>query len=318
MTAEPPDAPAAVDDEDDEDDLDAELPTGARQLAIHAGLFAAACVTTSIFGGLWFSASLMTILVCHELGHYVVARYHHAPVSLPYFIPLPPQISLGTLGAVIKMRRPIADRNQLLDVGAAGPLAGLAVAIPLLILGLSWSHLAPIEPDGAQEGNSLLYGLAKLIMFGRWLPSDGVDVQLHPMAFAAWVGLLVTMINLIPIGQLDGGHVARAWLGDRHEVWSGRLHLALPVIGLIVVGALALIAHHAGKAWADAFVYALQPALPWLLWAVLLLVMRRMGDGSYHPPVGDVPITIGRKRIAILVFILWVLIFTPVPMRPAL
>ncbi|MCE9578919.1 MAG: site-2 protease family protein [Deltaproteobacteria bacterium] len=297
---------------------DDDAPVGARQLAIHAGLFAAACVTTSLFGGLWFSASLMTILVCHELGHYVVARRHHAPVSLPYFIPLPPQISLGTLGAVIKMRRPIADRNQLLDVGAAGPLAGLAVAIPLLFLGLSWSELAPIHPDGAQEGNSLLYGLAKLIVFGRWLPGGGVDVDLHPMAFAAWVGLLVTMINLIPIGQLDGGHVARAWLGDRHEVWSARLHLALPVIGGIVVGALTLIAHASGLGWGDAFVYSLQPALPWLLWAVLLLVMRRMGDGSYHPPVGDVPITAGRKRLAILVFVLWVLIFTPVPMRPTL
>ena len=137
-------------DVDDGDAPDDDAPAGPRQLAIHAGLFAAACVTTSLFGGLWFAASLMTILVCHELGHYVVARYHHAPVSLPYFIPLPPQISLGTLGAVIKMRRPIADRNQLLDVGAAGPLAGLAVAIPLLFLGLSWSELGPVMPDGAR------------------------------------------------------------------------------------------------------------------------------------------------------------------------
>ena len=164
---------------------------GAKQLAIHAALFIATCITTYLAGernnpgdGPAFAATLMAILVCHEMGHYVLARRHHIDVSLPYFIPLPWMVSLGTLGAIIKMRAPIRDRNQLIDVGAAGPIAGLVIAIPALIIGLSLSHVVPIQPGGAQEGNSILYGLIKLAMFGRWLPAGGVDVQLHPMAFA--------------------------------------------------------------------------------------------------------------------------------------
>src|SRR5262249_48648354 len=158
---------------------------------------------------------------CHELGHYFVARRRGVAVSLPYFIPLPPYVSLGTLGAVIRMDKPIEDRGALFDVGAAGPIAGLVVAVPLLAIG---PYLSPVgmslDDNGFQEGNSVLYGLLKLAIKGRWLPANGVDVQLHPMAMAAWVGLLVTMINLMPIGQLDGGHVARAALGERHEAWS--------------------------------------------------------------------------------------------------
>src|SRR4029077_1089619 len=144
------------------------------------------------------------------------------------FIPLPPQISLGTLGAVIRMNKPIEDRRALFDLGAAGPIAGLVVAVPLLIIGLQHSTIIASTTDGNLEGTSILYALAKYAVFHRWLPADGVDVNLHPMAFAAWVGLLVTMINLMPIGQLDGGHVARAVLGDAHERWSARLHVALP------------------------------------------------------------------------------------------
>jgi membrane-associated protease RseP (regulator of RpoE activity) len=293
-------------------------PITPRQAAIHAGLFLAACATTTWAAGPAFAATLMTILVCHELGHYVVARRHGVDASLPYFIPLPPYISLGTMGAVIRMRSALTDRNQLLDVGAAGPLAGLVVAIPLLILGLSWSEVGPIPPDSMLEGSSLLYGALKLVMFGRWLPADGQDVNLHPVAFAAWWGVLVTMINLIPIGQLDGGHVARAWLGERHEQLSAALHRALPAVSVGVAALLVGEARAAGAGWGRALSYAGSGALPWLVWAGLLLVMRRASGGVYHPPADEEPLTPGRRRLAWLVLVVWVLIFTPVPMRPAL
>jgi membrane-associated protease RseP (regulator of RpoE activity) len=289
-----------------------------RRVLVHGGLFVAACTTTFLSQGAAFAATLMAILTVHELGHYVVARYHKVDASLPYFIPLPPYVTLGTLGAVIKMKRPIADPNQLLDVGAAGPLAGLALAIPLLVIGLHYSHVGYPSPDGVSEGNSIFYGLTKLVMFGRWLPHDRVDVNLHPMAFAAWMGLLVTMINLIPIGQLDGGHVARAWLGDRHEQLSARLHVALPAVGAVIAAFLILQARRLDVDWSDACWYAVQGALPWLVWAILLGVMRRLGGGEYHPPVGDTPLTPGRRALAIFVLIVWILIFTPIPTRPTL
>jgi membrane-associated protease RseP (regulator of RpoE activity) len=318
-----PSEPCEPDDDalgDDDDDLDPDsvLHPGARELAVHGALFAAACGTTYWFGGIAFSATLMSILAVHELGHYLAARHHRVDASLPYFIPMPPQVSLGTLGAIIRMRRPISDRNKLLDVGAAGPLAGLALAIPLLLIGLYHSPLIPVQPGKPLEGNSLLYGLCKLIVFGRWLPGGGVDVDLQPMAFAAWVGLLVTMINLIPIGQLDGGHVARAWLGDRHEEMSRRLHVALPLVAAGVALFLVVEARLAGADWLHTARYAGFGALPWLIWAAVLVWMRRMGDGVYHPPVGSVPLTAGRRRLAVFVLIVWILIFTPIPMRPPL
>jgi membrane-associated protease RseP (regulator of RpoE activity) len=288
-----------------------------RDALLHGGLFATCCVTTTWFGGPAFGATLMGILLTHELGHYVVGRRRRVDVSLPYFIPLPPQISLGTLGAVIRMRRPIEDRGALFDVGAAGPIAGLVVALPLLVIGLHLSEVGPPTDGGQIEGNSILYALLKYAVFGQWLPGDGVDVLLHPMAFAAWVGLLVTMINLMPIGQLDGGHVARAALGDAHERWSARLHVALPVIGLGVGVVMFAIARDAGRDWAGAAGYASYGLLPWLVWSVLLGWMRRSA-GEYHPPVSATPLDPARRRMAIAMAILFVLIATPVPFRPVL
>jgi membrane-associated protease RseP (regulator of RpoE activity) len=288
-----------------------------RDVAIHGGLFVAACATTWLAGGAAFSATLMTILVCHEFGHYIVARRRGVEVSLPYFIPTPPGITIGTLGAVIRMNKPIEDRNALFDVGAAGPIAGLVVAIPLLAIGLYLSDVRPITHGGNQEGNSILYALLKYAVFGRWLPGDGLDVDLHPMAFAAWVGLLVTMINLMPIGQLDGGHVARAAFGDAHEKWSKRLHLALPIIGAIAFVVLLVQARAAGEDWAGAFDYAQYGAIPWLVWTLLLGLMRRSA-GAYHPPVGDAPLDPARRRRAIAMLVVFCLIAMPVPMRPVL
>ena len=288
-----------------------------RDVAIHVGLFVACCITTYWTGGVYFSATLMGILVCHEAGHYFVGRYHKIPVSPPYFIPLPPMISLGTLGAVIRMDKPITDRNQLFDVGAAGPIAGLVVAIPALVVGLWLSELGPPNPEGVIEGNSVLYILLKYAMFGRWLPDGNVDVILHPMALAAWVGLLVTMINLLPIGQLDGGHVARAALGDRHESLSARLHLVLPVIGLVVGSVMFWLARDAGRDVLGSLRYAVYGVSPWWMWALLLYAMRRQA-GEYHPAVADVPLDPRRRWQAIAVAIVFALIATPVPFRPVL
>jgi len=287
------------------------------RLWLHLGLFVASCATTYWAGGPYFAATLMTILLCHELGHYVVGRRRGVDISLPYFIPFLPQVSFGTFGAVIGMRRPIADRDALFDVGAAGPVAGLVVAIPLLVVGLSLSEIGPPGKENVIEGNSILYALVKYAMFGRWLPGDGVDVNLHPMAFAAWVGLLVTAINLMPIGQLDGGHVARAALGERHELWSGRLHKALPVVGLVVGGVMFTAAIRAGKDVLGALEYASHGVIPWCVWALLLGWMRRRA-GEYHPAVADMPLAPSRRRAAIAMLVLFLSIVTPVPLRPVL
>jgi membrane-associated protease RseP (regulator of RpoE activity) len=293
-----------------------------RTAAIHVGLFAACCATTWWAGGPAFAATLMTILLCHELGHYVVSRRHRIDVSLPYFIPLPPVISVGTLGAVIRMRKPIEDRNALFDVGAAGPIAGLVVAIPLLVVGLMLSHLEPLQLDEHHhypllEGNSILYALLKYAVFGRWLPSGGVDVRLHPMADAGWFGLFLTVINLMPIGQLDGGHIARAALGQAHETWSARLHVALLIIGLAIGAAMFRVAQHGGADLGDALSYASSGVLPYLVWTLILGWMRRQA-GEYHPPVHDAPLDPRRRRYAFAMLVLFFLIATPVPFRPAL
>ena len=288
-----------------------------RKLWLHLGLFLAACATTWWASGPVFAATLMTILVCHEFGHYIFGRLRGVDVSLPYFIPMPPYISIGTLGAVIKMKSPIEDRGALFDVGASGPIAGLVVAIPLLVIGLSLSTVGPIPPGSALEGNSLLYALLKYAVFGRWLPGGGVDVNLSPMANAAWVGLLVTMINLMPIGQLDGGHIARAALGQSHEKWSARLHVALPIIGIAIGGVMFVIALSSGLDWVDALSYAKYGLIPWTIWALLLGAMRRSA-GEYHPPVSDVPLDALRRKLAIAMLIIFLLILTPIPTRPAL
>jgi membrane-associated protease RseP (regulator of RpoE activity) len=301
-----------------------------RDAALHLGLFAACCVTTWWFGysygdaqagsavdGLYFAATLMGILACHELGHYVIGRRRGIEVSLPYFIPMPPQLTFGTLGAVIRMRDAITDRKALFDVGAAGPVAGLLVAIPLLVVGLVMSPVEPMQPGGFIEGNSILYLALKYAVFGRWLPGDGVDVRLHPMAFAGWVGLLITMINLMPIGQLDGGHIARAALGQGHEKWSARFHVTLPVVGLAVGGVMFAVARGAERSVLDALSYAQAGAVPWLVWTLMLGWMRHRA-GEYHPAVGDTPLDSRRRGYACAMLVVFLLIATPVPFRPTL
>jgi membrane-associated protease RseP (regulator of RpoE activity) len=290
-----------------------------RRHLVHIGLFLATCASTWYAGGLEFAATLMAILTTHELGHWLAARHHGVPASLPYFIPVP-FIGTGTLGAIIKMDRPIDERLKLIDVGAAGPLAGFVVALPLLCWGLVTSPMqAIVVPEGGAaivEGNSLLYLGLKYAIHGRLLPdASGLDVSLSPMAFAAWVGLLVTFINLIPVGQLDGGHVAVAYFGERWERVAPWLHRLMPLIGLAAWGHMFLEARGRGLDAAGAAEYGLSGGAPWLVWSVMLLLMRRVAAGRYHPPVGDEPLPRSRRVLFWVVALLFVLIFVPVPLR---
>jgi membrane-associated protease RseP (regulator of RpoE activity) len=247
-----------------------------------------------ITAGLPFAATLLSILFTHEMGHYVVGRWRHAPVSLPYFIPMPPFISIiGTMGAVIVQREPMEDRRTVLEVGIAGPLAGLVVAIPLLLYGLATSVVAAPTPEMLasgylQEGNSLLYIAAKWLVFGRFLPSGGVDVQLSPIAWGAWIGLLVTMLNMLPIGQLDGGHVAYALLGRNAD------YLAYATIGVCVVLGLLIRENY----------------------TLLFLPLLALAFGPRHPaPLNDISRLGGRHiALAILGLCVFALLFMPAPL----
>ena len=270
--------------------------------------------------GLSFSIPLLAILFCHEMGHYIAARIHRVPASLPYFVPLPPGIGLfGTMGALILQSR-TSDRRKLIDIGAAGPLAGLVVAIPVLAYGL---HLSPVGPiaGGLQEGNSLLYAVLKRLVCGMWLPARGIDVNLHPMAFAGWAGLFVTMMNLIPISQLDGGHVAIAFFGNAYGRASRFLRRMLLPLAVGVTAAVYLSTRRdlarvgvaeTGLAW-----YAATNAgAQWIVWYLLLGLLRRLSGGIDHPPVDDRPLPASRALLFWAVVLSFLLIFMPVPMRP--
>jgi len=305
---------------------------------LNIGLFLATLLTTTMQGalerhgngsmfpltdGLSFSLPLMAILLCHEMGHYIAARWHHVPASLPYFVPLPPGIGLfGTMGAVILQSR-TSDRRKLIDIGAAGPLAGLAVAIPVLIYGLAISPVQPLIGVGLQEGNSILYAVLKRVIHGAWLPGGGRDVMLHPTAMAGWAGLLVTMLNLLPVGQLDGGHVAIAYFGNRYGRTSRILQRLLPVFALAVgfavyVDAGVELARLGGALPISAINIAVTAGEPWLIWFILLAVLRRLSGGVDHPPVDDRSLPASRAGLFWLVFVTFVIIFMPVPMRPSL
>ena len=157
--------------------------------------------------GGWYSATILAILGCHELGHYFACRYYDVDASLPYFLPVPITLT-GTLGAFIRIREPIPSKRMLFDIGIAGPIAGFVIAVPALFMGLAMSRLVPMPTEfhGVSLGEPLLFKLASHTFFGT-VP-DGYYVNMHPMAFAAWFGLLATALNLFPIGQLDGGHIS--------------------------------------------------------------------------------------------------------------
>jgi membrane-associated protease RseP (regulator of RpoE activity) len=271
--------------------------------------------------GLSYSLPLMAILVCHEAGHYVAARIHGVPASLPYFIPIPPPIGLlGTMGAVI-FQTPTTDRKKLIDIGAAGPLAGLLVAVPVLLWGLYHSDVQPPMTGAWQEGNSLLYAGLKFLAKGEWLPRAGRDVNLHPTAWAGWAGLLVTMLNLLPIGQLDGGHVATAYFGNRYGRAAGVLHAGLLLLGIGVLTSVYASAQRElgalGPAAGDLTPAKLAgfAATLWLVWSALLLLMKRLSEGEYHPPVAEARLPRSRVALFWVVCVSFVLTFMPIPLR---
>jgi membrane-associated protease RseP (regulator of RpoE activity) len=235
-----------------------------------------------IWKGIPFAFTLLLILGAHEFGHYFVSRYHHVEATFPYFIPAPTFI--GTFGAVIRMKSPIMDRRTLLDIGVAGPLAGVVVAIPALFIGLSLSEIVPSVPEeGISLGTSLLFSLVVRIVNGA-MPAE-VNLILHPIAFAGWIGLLVTSLNLLPVGQLDGGHVAYAVLGKKQQVVAKALLIALFFLGVF--------------GW-----------MGWLVWGGILLVM-----GINHPPVvyDWIPLDFRRKIVGWLALVLFLMTFTPAP-----
>ena len=240
-----------------------------------------------LLDGLPFALTLLAILGTHEFGHYFTARAYGAAVSLPYFIPAPPPLFLfGTLGAVIRMRSPARDRNSLFDIAAAGPLAGLVIALPALWMGLSWSRVAAVPEGGAMAfGDSLLMRGMTWLMFGR-IP-DGMDVFVHPVALAGWVGLFVTALNLFPVGQLDGGRIAYALFGPQHRKVSLATFVALIALGIV------------------------SGSMNWIVFAGLVALLI----GFHHsPPLDDVtPLSRGRYAMGVGCLLLLVLLIPPVP-----
>lgn len=238
----------------------------------------------ALWQGLPFALTLLSILGVHELGHYFTARRYGITVTLPYFIPAP--IGLGTFGAFIKMKSPVTDRKALFDVGIAGPLAGLCLALPAIVVGLSWSELVS-EGSAGQAG--IVLGTPLLFSFLQWVAlgpiPQGADVLLHPVAFAGWIGLLVTALNLLPIGQLDGGHVSYALVGKHHRKVAIFTLLALVGMG---------IAYWPG----------------WLFWASLTLFL-----GLKHPPpLNDLtPLDERRRLLGFLSLLLLLTLVTPSP-----
>jgi membrane-associated protease RseP (regulator of RpoE activity) len=238
-----------------------------------------------IYYGLPFALTLMIILLTHELSHYFASKKHGVNATLPYFIPAPTII--GTFGAFIKMKSPIVTRKALIDIGASGPIAGFIVSVIAVLIGLHLSKIVPVsQTKGALTlGDSILFSFLAQTVLGV-TPADS-DILLNPVAFAGWIGLFVTSMNLIPVGQLDGGHIAFALLGEKQTRLSFILVLVMSLLGVLL--------------WEG-----------WIIWAVLLLVI-----GLRHPPVisWEVPLDKRRKLIGWLAFVIFILTFIPVPFK---
>jgi membrane-associated protease RseP (regulator of RpoE activity) len=241
--------------------------------------------------GLSFSIPLLVILLAHELGHYLACRHYRLAATLPYFVPAP--FAFGTLGAFIKIRSPLRDKRQLFDVGIAGPIAGFVALLPFLLWGIA--HSRPVQVDellaGAAPGQLVPVIGGSLALNGAgWLfhgtLGAGWRMGYHPFAVAAWVGLLATSLNLLPLGQLDGGHILYAALGRAQRMLAPPLWLGLVAVGILF--------------WPG-----------WLLWALVVLVL-----GLRHPPVidEDAPLGAGRRALALLALGILLVSFMPVPL----
>jgi membrane-associated protease RseP (regulator of RpoE activity) len=276
--------------------------------AEHAGADVMAGGLAALARGYSFALPLMAILLAHELGHYFAARIHHVDTSLPYFIPMPFAL-IGTFGAVIRMRGPASERNALFDIGAAGPLAGLTVALPVLVYGVLTSRVEALDPSlhYMVEGRSLLY-LGLLALTKGPIP-EGHDIMLTPTALAGWAGLLVTMMNLVPVGQLDGGHVAYALFGPRQAAYSRRFRWLLVFVG-VLIGAIGGVRAHLAGADSEHVFEGLLAGVHWLMWAGVLAGMSRLARGE-HPPVEAGELTPFRRVLAWMTLGWFVLLFMP-------
>src|SRR5215211_644205 len=279
-----------------------------------------------LFTGWPFALSMLGILFTHEMGHYVACRYYKVPATLPFFIPAPFLSPLGTLGAFIAMRGIPKNKRILFDVGVAGPIAGLVVAIPVLFIGFSLSHLDTIQPPppgtmSMLEGNSLFYLFSKYVMFGKLLPEpanmnglspviywlryfltaqpipfNGLDVQIHNVALAGWAGLLVTALNLVPVGTLDGGHVAYGLFGEKaRRIFPVAIGVLIALIFLPVLFTFSFTSFN----------------LSWLLWVFILFWL---GNVRTQPLDDITELDTKRRALGFFVLFIFLLLFTPIPM----
>lgn len=243
--------------------------------------------------GLWYTAPVLAILSAHEFGHYFACRYYRIDASLPYFLPMPPQIGLfGTLGAFIRIRQLIPTKRQLFDIGIAGPIAGFLLALPTLLLGMSMSRVVPVPTDYTglvvEFGEPLVFRGVVWLVFGT-LP-EGQTIDMHPIVVAGWFGLLATALNLFPMGQLDGGHISYAVFGRKSTV--------------LTIGTLACLIGLAFLSYS------------WILWALLTTLMLFLfGPGHPRTLDEDVPLDHGRTWLAAFALLMFILCFTPAPLE---
>lgn len=255
-----------------------------RQLLLHFFLLIATLVTTFLAGGLAFGITLILILGAHEMGHYIITRKWGMSATLPYFIPAPPPFIAGTFGAFIKMKSPIPNRRVLLEIGAAGPIAGFVVCIPALIIGLTLSEIR--EPEfqmGFSFGSSLALSFLTYMVMG--VTPENANIVLHPIAFAGWIGLFITALNLLPIGQLDGGHIIYALFEKNYRVISKIAFIILLPLGYFF--------------WQG-----------WFLWAAIVAIF-----GFRHPPLIDetTPLTYQDRKLGLISIAIFVVTFIPAP-----
>lgn len=247
----------------------------------HIVLFVLTILSTFYVGGISYGIAIMTILLAHEMGHFFMSRQYGIPSTLPFFIPFPFS-PFGTFGAIIKMRGIVINKKALFDIGAAGPLCGFIVAVPCVLIGMKLSVIGTANPNALRLGDPLLFKLLQWLFFE--LP-PGQEIFLHPIGYAGWVGLFVTALNLMPVGQLDGGHIIYAVFGEKSRLAYG--------LSIAVLAGLAVL-YNPG----------------WLVLIVLLLIF-----GMRHPRPFDEEMTLDRKRkvLAIVMLAIFILSFTPAP-----
>ena len=256
-----------------------------KSYLVFFALLIATLISTYFASGIFFSISLVLILGSHEFGHYWASRKNHVKASLPYFIPAPPFFIAGTFGAFIQIKEPIPDRRVLMEIGAFGPIAGFIVAVPTLMAGLMLSHVSENSHiQGLGFGSSIILQVFTKLILGVTPLSMEVNIELHPIAFAGWIGLFITALNLLPIGQLDGGHIIYSLFPSHYRSLAKIFFSLLIPLGYFWNG--------------------------WLFWAFLITLF-----GFQHPPLIDESIQLERKHeimgyIAIFIF---VVTFIPVP-----